>query len=522
MVSSVSPALFPFRARIPSGLGPPPLGDYLPPTSVLHRLSAKLYSLSFLALCTWGELRRSMAASGSDWPAVLSEELSEGLSSSGREGEGTLFKATTLSRIRSRYQVLEDDVLRIPNSDKRACSHVEDIVLYKSTLMTGLHFPVQPFIRELLDFLSLAPGQVALNGWRVIISSMVTWKECSDGLEDITVEEFLYCFEPSQIAASPNFWTFRNRDNLERLPEEGDDFIQIRRTWGIPSPSALNHPTLTPVWKDCILRVHSLSNRQYTHYIQPELLFHHSFGPKPSAAVLSLIQTNEKRVATMKINKSKLKNIVEKGAPAVPINVKRKRTDDGQSSVLPEQSEPPPKRALTVQASPSIPPPPLVVQILDEEIAVVQATDDGPTICRSHGLAAKRAKATITELDFQEYANARTENISKLMVHSLMRSLNRAVFELNKEKRDLIGAVEEAKVELIAKDGDVKDYKTSEAFEGNNLQCFISRFKAFRKQAKEKYPDLAFTEFQPYDDTDSVNDGGEKVNDTDQVDDATT
>jgi hypothetical protein len=64
---------------------------------------------------------------------------------------------------------------------------------------------------------------------------------------------------------------------------------------------------------------------------------------------------------------------------------------------------------------------PPVVQIFDEEIAVVQATDDGSTICRSHGLAAMRAKAAITELDFQEYANARTENISKLMVHSIMR-----------------------------------------------------------------------------------------------------
>jgi hypothetical protein len=34
--------------------------------------------------------------------------------------------------------------------------------------------------------------------------------------------------------------------------------------------------------------------------------------------------------------------------------------------------------------------------------------------------------------------------------------LNRAVFELNKEKRDLIGAVEAAKVKLLAKDGDLK------------------------------------------------------------------
>ncbi len=90
----------------------------------------------------------------------------------------------------------------------------------------------------------------------MIISSKVMWKESSDGLDDITVEEFLYCFEPSQIAASPGFWTFRNKynlvklveglpssncgwkdgyffiygDNWERLPEEGDDFIRIRRT----------------------------------------------------------------------------------------------------------------------------------------------------------------------------------------------------------------------------------------------------------------------------------------------------
>ena len=110
-----------------------------------------------------------MAASGSDWSAVLSKELSEGLSSSGREGEGTLSEATTLARvvsrllavpkhwavysyfskfrdteslgrIRSRYQVLEDVVLRIPNSDKWACSHVEDVVLYKSTLTAGTLF----------------------------------------------------------------------------------------------------------------------------------------------------------------------------------------------------------------------------------------------------------------------------------------------------------------------------------------------------------------------------------------------
>jgi hypothetical protein len=188
-----------------------------------------------------------MATDKSDWLAVLFEELPEGLSLSGRESEEVSSEVTTstrapskvprtskrwvaysyfsciniesLKRIRSRYQVPGDVVLRIPNLDERACSHTEDVTFYESTITAGLRFPVQSFIRELLDFLSLALGQVAPNGWRVIISSMVMWRECSDGLDDITVEEFLYCFESSQIAASPGFWTFRNRDNAVKLVE---------------------------------------------------------------------------------------------------------------------------------------------------------------------------------------------------------------------------------------------------------------------------------------------------------------
>ena len=120
--------------------------------------------------------------------------------------------------------------------------------------------------------------------------------------------------------------------------------------------------------------------------------------------------------------------------------------------------------------------------------------------------------------------------------------MNWAVFKLNKEKRDLIGVVEAIKVELLAKEGDVKaaveawdkavkemkhlmgqvegaravamsDYKASEAFEDNNLQCFYSGFEAFRKQVKERYPDVDFTRFQPYDEMDSVNEGNEKGDD---------
>ena len=94
----------------------------------------------------------------------------------------------------------------------------------------------------------------------------------------------------------------------------------------------------------------------------------------------------------MKINKSKLKNMVEKGAPVAPVSIKRKRVDEGQSYILPELSGPRSKRAPTTQAPSSIQQMPPIVQIPDEEIAVIQATDDGPTSCRSHGLMGWRRK----------------------------------------------------------------------------------------------------------------------------------
>ena len=85
-----------------------------------------------------------------------------------------------------------------------------------------------------------------------------------------------------------------------------------------------------------------------------------------------------------------------------------------------------------------------------------------------------------------------------------------------KELKHLMGQVEGARAVAVS------NYKASEAFKDNNLQCFYSGFKAFRKQAREKYPDIDFAEFQPYDDTNSVNDDGGKGAEGDQTDNASS
>ena len=173
-----------------------------------------------------------------------------------------------MKKYRDRCQIPDDIVLRIPDLDERACSSkYDDVAFYEVDFNAGLRFPLQPFMKELLDRLHLSPGQPALNAWRMAISCMVLWRVCSQGVDFLTVDKFLYCYKPSQIAISPGFWTLNNRqkgmklvtdlptsnrewkddyvficgDNWEGLSWEkkDDSFVRVRCAWGTPPTSGV-------------------------------------------------------------------------------------------------------------------------------------------------------------------------------------------------------------------------------------------------------------------------------------------
>jgi predicted nuclease with TOPRIM domain len=50
----------------------------------------------------------------------------------------------------------------------------------------------------------------------------------------------------------------------------------------------------------------------------------------------------------------------------------------------------------------------------------------------------------------------------------------------------------------------VEEFKSSEAFDDNNTKYFLSGFSFLKKQAKEKYKELDFEVFQPFDDDESM------------------
>uniref|UniRef100_A0A2N9F1I8 Uncharacterized protein n=1 Tax=Fagus sylvatica TaxID=28930 RepID=A0A2N9F1I8_FAGSY len=562
-----------------NGLGPPPIEGFVSPDSVLHRLSTELYSVICLAINTWEAVRNRMAANEAEWPLPLSEELPEGLSDESNGGVTrevsseavpstsgsrplprvdrswkamsyfSKFRQDDVDRIRRRYQIPDDVLIRIPDPDERACcpKYEGDVAFYEADLRAGLRFPIQPFVRELVS---------------------------SNGEEDLTVDEFLFCYELVQIALSRGFWTFKNRDlnsrviqglpssdriwkdgyffvcgdNWERLPQEGpNDFVGVRRFWGTPSSSALDRPLLNSVWQERISRILDIEDRRYSILIEPDLLATFSLGPVPSSSVKALVRANKKRINTMKLNKNRLKQMAQSGeVAAAPISLKRKKPDEGSSKQAEEAPSRPSAPIATPPviptAVPSVPKAPTVIMV-DSDLTPPSAAS---TINQSPLVAMDRAKGAISSQDMDEYAVAHTDDLSLLMVHSLMRGLTEAmvmarrtssglVMELTRERKEALAEAENLRKELKARDDDVKaavdakdkavadlkhlvgqiegakeaavsEFRASEAFEDINTRYFLSGFEAFRKQAVQCFPGLDFSALQPYDDEDSVAD----------------
>ena len=100
----------------------------------------------------------------------------------------------TLSRLKDKFQFLDRVRVRLPREEDRACHFFpREVCFYKVAFQCGLRFPVHPFLMELLDCFSIAPGQLMPNSWRIVVSYMGIWLATTNG-DMIKVNELVYLY----------------------------------------------------------------------------------------------------------------------------------------------------------------------------------------------------------------------------------------------------------------------------------------------------------------------------------------
>lgn len=64
---------------------------------------------------------------------------------------------------------------------------------YEVAFLSGLRFPVHHFVIELLHHLGIAPGQLMLNFWWIVINCMEIWMIMIKG-DMIHLDEFVFLY----------------------------------------------------------------------------------------------------------------------------------------------------------------------------------------------------------------------------------------------------------------------------------------------------------------------------------------
>uniref|UniRef100_A0A2N9F2V6 Uncharacterized protein n=1 Tax=Fagus sylvatica TaxID=28930 RepID=A0A2N9F2V6_FAGSY len=163
------------------------------------------------------------------------------------KGVSSKFIDKDIKRLRTRYQIPEDIVLRLPDKGEWACSsNGEDVVLYEDNLAAGLRLPFRPF-------------EKGTSSSARIVGSF--------------------------------------------LPDEavGEDPCGLRRTWGTPSVDAFRRSSLSTLFKERLLRVVEYQKERLVRLVDllsPFTLAEWSLGPEPSPEVKKAIKSYQQRMTT--------------------------------------------------------------------------------------------------------------------------------------------------------------------------------------------------------------------------------
>ena len=165
--------------------------------------------------------RRKASASGASSskqpPSPQDEEEEEDIIYSCAPEVAFILDAVKLKTLVDRYQIPKEFNPRLPIEGEWCCSPSSGLGVYSSYLLAGLRFPLNSFCRGVFHRLGIGPNQLNPNGWRMVVAMQVLWREALERNCPITVDEFLFCYKPSEIKRSAGFYQFSSRGSYYSL-----------------------------------------------------------------------------------------------------------------------------------------------------------------------------------------------------------------------------------------------------------------------------------------------------------------
>ncbi|KAM3208000.1 hypothetical protein ACQJBY_062970 [Aegilops geniculata] len=134
------------------------------------------------------------------------------------------------------------EFLARPAGDLRACSTLPPgtVCVYAHALEAGVRFPLHAFFCDTLNHLGLAPGQLSLNGWRVMVGFVALCHEAGVRPSLVLFRHFFklynrngWCYIRCRVAAGVLF-TGLNYTTSEREWKGGFFFLTSPGQWPCP------------------------------------------------------------------------------------------------------------------------------------------------------------------------------------------------------------------------------------------------------------------------------------------------